>query len=403
MVCDFLASACQEVAETKGIPLVIGMQALDYFGIFNAPYLTKDSRFGPLTIEAMPFTQRLMDTVVVSFLEAKLWASAAVLMAKERRAVGSKATWHPKGAFHYGVGLANSFFGFDAAQPLPPNVKVIGPIMASKTTPLDPALQEFFEHHSRVLFVAFGSLLSLQPRETTAILKGALEAMHQGYIDGLVWGLGKTSKSNFPNKTTVNHDFMTDPRFKFLAWAPQQAILDHPNTVLFLSHGGIESIFEAIHAKTPILSLPFLGDQPRNAAKLQEMGIGIHVNPHNINLPASIATLLTRPTLQASLIKAQALIKFHPRRLQDAANYIEEHLELAHACRPHFPLTPHTPPCELSHLLPAQTRLSFIFANRIDIYLALLAFGLALLATLNPLLHFLFSHMTAITKKTKID
>ncbi|KAJ9057551.1 hypothetical protein DSO57_1021624 [Entomophthora muscae] len=383
MVCDLVANACQEIAEARGIPLIIGMQALDVIGTFNAPFLAKDIRFGPVTTEKMPLLAKLYDTFVVPYFSGKVRQRLFAAIRRERKLVNSTATWFPRGAFHYGLGLVNSFFGFEAAISLPPHVKVIGPIMASKTTPLDAQLHKFLATHTRVMFVGFGSHLSLRQPEISAILNGAQEAMQQGYIDGLIWGLGRTSLANFPNQTRLKTDF--DDRFIYLPWAPQQAILQHPSTILFLSHGGLESTVEAIHSLTPILNLPFLGDQPRNAAKLQELGIGLCLDPHNINLPPSITSLLTHPNLQPNLIKAQALTNSHPRRLHEAANHVQDHLELAQACRPHFPYTPGgtLPPCETSHLHPASTRMSFIHANRIDAYLAL---GTTLLALMGGIL-----------------
>ncbi|KAJ9057552.1 hypothetical protein DSO57_1021625 [Entomophthora muscae] len=385
MVCDLFANPCIEMAEQKGIPLVIGIQALDYLGIFNAPYVANDPRFSPQTIDQLSFGRRVFDSVMIPYLKWKVWKTITGNINQLRLKFGSNATWFPRGAFHYGVGLANSFVGFEAAQPLPPNIKLVGPILSQHPPPLDESLTAYLLTHNRVLFVAFGSLLSLQPPELTRILNGALEAMERGHIDGLIWGLGKTLVTGLPSK----HDFLADSRFLFLPWAPQQAILNHPHTILFLSHGGLESCFEAMHSRTPVLTLPFFGDQEHNSRKLYDLGVGFNLDPFNIDIASSIDALLSRPTLASSLDKAQALINPHRRRREEAANYIEDHLEMAQACRPHFPYIPGsgTPPCELSHLLPASTHMSYFTANRVDVYLFLFIMVLATASAIASLIY----------------
>ncbi|KAJ9057554.1 hypothetical protein DSO57_1021627 [Entomophthora muscae] len=403
MVCDFFANACLDIAEAHAIPLVMGIQALDWIDIFNAPFISKDTRFGHLTIENMSLFDKILDTTLAAYSVEKFWESISNAISKERVLVGSKASWMPKGAFHYGIGLANSFFGFEVAQPLTPNIRAVGPILSNVISPLDPSLDEFLKKHKRVMLVAFGSLLSLQTREITSILSGALEAMEEGYIDGLIWGLGRTSLANFPNKTTTKHDFLNDHRFQLLSWVPQQSILNHPSTVVFLSHGGLESSFEAINSRTPVLNFPFLADQAKNAAKLHEMGVGVYIDPLNINIAASTKALLEKPDLELSLVKANALVKPHKRRLQEATNYVEDHLELAQACRPYQPYIPGgtNPPCEISHLLSASTRMSFIRANRIDVYAIVSLVLLALISTLISLVWYGITSSTPHQKSHK--
>ena len=48
----------------------------------------------------------------------------------------------------------------------------------------------------------------------------------------------------------------------------------HPNVKLFISHCGLLSTQEAIYHGKPVLGLPVFGDQPRNADKLKNQGIG---------------------------------------------------------------------------------------------------------------------------------
>jgi len=44
-------------------------------------------------------------------------------------------------------------------------------------------------------------------------------------------------------------------------FVPQARVLQHNNTLVFLSHCGQNSMLEAISTGTPILALPLIGDQ----------------------------------------------------------------------------------------------------------------------------------------------
>lgn len=56
------------------------------------------------------------------------------------------------------------------------------------------------------------------------------------------------------------------------------SILDHPNCKLFITHGGIHGLMEAIDAGIPILGFPVFGDQFQNLKTSQQNGVGITRN-----------------------------------------------------------------------------------------------------------------------------
>lgn len=56
------------------------------------------------------------------------------------------------------------------------------------------------------------------------------------------------------------------------SFLPQLEILAHAD--LFITHGGMNSVNEAIHFGVPMLVLPVLNDQPMNARQIERNGIG---------------------------------------------------------------------------------------------------------------------------------
>lgn len=56
------------------------------------------------------------------------------------------------------------------------------------------------------------------------------------------------------------------------------SIPGHPKVLCFISHAGMGGTTEAIHHGVPILATPITGDQPANAASIEESGFGIQLS-----------------------------------------------------------------------------------------------------------------------------
>lgn len=57
----------------------------------------------------------------------------------------------------------------------------------------------------------------------------------------------------------------------------------HPNVKLFISHGGISGVYEAVDAGVPVLGFPFFFDQPRNLKNLVDAGMAISMDLFSIS------------------------------------------------------------------------------------------------------------------------
>ena len=56
---------------------------------------------------------------------------------------------------------------------------------------------------------------------------------------------------------------------------PQQSILAHPKTVLFLTHVGNNGLLEAIHYRVPMVGMPIYMNQEDNLDRLVEKGVAV--------------------------------------------------------------------------------------------------------------------------------
>uniref|UniRef100_A0A1I7YNB3 UDP-glucuronosyltransferase n=1 Tax=Steinernema glaseri TaxID=37863 RepID=A0A1I7YNB3_9BILA len=70
---------------------------------------------------------------------------------------------------------------------------------------------------------------------------------------------------------------------KITKWAPQAELLAHNKTLLFISHGGLKSLKEALCSFTPIVYMPLFAEQSHNVKLALEMGIGGALNKYSVN------------------------------------------------------------------------------------------------------------------------
>ncbi|XP_050523255.1 UDP-glycosyltransferase UGT5-like [Daktulosphaira vitifoliae] len=110
-------------------------------------------------------------------------------------------------------------------------------------------------------------------------------------------------------------------------WFPQNDILAHPKCKLFITHGGIHSIIEAVHFGVPMLSMPVFGDQEGNSLRAEYNGIAIKVPYFSLTHQAfgdALHKLLNNPSYALSAKKISAIFKDEPlTQLEKAIFWIE--------------------------------------------------------------------------------
>ncbi|KAJ9063711.1 hypothetical protein DSO57_1038077 [Entomophthora muscae] len=413
VMCDFIATACREAAQMLGIPFITGFQPTDMYGITEASFLTTEMVYGSITTESLTFFQRLQSKVIQPLLEYYYYRSMVNGLNVIRAKYGVPPSSTPYGDFSTSLGLASSFFGFEASFPYPPYIKMIGPIKSISYPPLTPELTKFLEAHPKTVYIALGSIVIMTDFDIENLAFGCLQALSEGSIDGVIWGLGNTIREDFPeviefNATKLTRDQLLNnklPHIKLLPWAPQKAILEHKNTKLFISHGGLESSFEAIFSATPVLCMPYLGDQPRNARKLEDAGIGKYINratatPTTVSDDIKYIMQDSTGSFLSNTQRMRTIAEHGSRRKSIGADAVEEYIEIARACRPLQTYRYGEIPCELKHLAMASRNMPYITANLIDVYIFV---ALTLLAFLVALVYMLAALMSYILPPTSID
>ncbi|XP_014292886.1 UDP-glycosyltransferase UGT4 isoform X2 [Halyomorpha halys] len=165
--------------------------------------------------------------------------------------------------------LADAHFSLGYVRPYLPNVVEVGG-MTSHTggNKLNEELQNLLdESENGLIYFTTGSIINLNylPKEMTDTFMSVFGQLKQTVI--MKWESGE-----LPNKPK---NVITKK------WLPQNGILAHPNCRLFITHGGVHSLTEAIYHKVPLVVIPFFSDQFYNALMAEKQGFAKVLNYEN--------------------------------------------------------------------------------------------------------------------------
>ncbi|XP_039469701.1 2-hydroxyacylsphingosine 1-beta-galactosyltransferase isoform X1 [Oreochromis aureus] len=146
-------------------------------------------------------------------------------------------------------------------RPTLPHVVYIGGILTKPPSPLPQDFEDWVkdtEEHGFVV-VSFGAGVKYLSSDIAHKLAGALARLPQRVI----WRFSGVPPSNLGNNT------------KLVDWMPQNDLLGHTNTRAFLSHGGLNSIYEAMYHGVPVVGVPLFGDHYDTMTRVAAKGMGI--------------------------------------------------------------------------------------------------------------------------------
>ena len=121
----------------------------------------------------------------------------------------------------------------------------------------------------------------------------------------------------------INGNIVTMP------WVPQNDILGHPHTKLFISHCGHNAQVEALYHAVPIICLPIFTDQHYNALRIQQKGYGLYLNIAEFTaetLTTAVDEIFTNPSYQQNITKASNIFKSRPMTPSQRAAWWIDHV-----------------------------------------------------------------------------
>uniref|UniRef100_A0AAV2LRQ7 UDP-glucuronosyltransferase n=1 Tax=Knipowitschia caucasica TaxID=637954 RepID=A0AAV2LRQ7_KNICA len=139
-----------------------------------------------------------------------------------------------------------------------PNAVYIGGFQCSPAKALPPHLEDFVQSSGEhgVILMSLGTFVNELPQD----LQDGIAAAFAKLPQKVIW----KHKGSRPT-TLGNNTLLVD-------WIPQNDLLGHPKTRLFMAHGGTNGIQEAIYHGVPVVGVPVFFDQYDNLLRLEERG-----------------------------------------------------------------------------------------------------------------------------------
>ncbi len=215
-------------------------------------------------------------------------------------------------------------FTFEFPRPTMPNVVYIGGFQGKPPNPLPPDLEDFVQGSGEhgVVVMTLGTLLGDLGPELSEIIASAFARLPQK----VVWRHTGKKPNTLGNNTML------------VKWLPQNDILGHPKTKLFITHGGTNGIYQAIYHGVPVLGIPLIFDQFDNMVRLKARGVAESVEVTTLDVESLTSALKNildpEKPFRQNMHKLSQLHHDNPMKPLDSAifwiEYVMRHKGAAH-------------------------------------------------------------------------
>ncbi|XP_033847604.1 UDP-glucuronosyltransferase 2C1-like [Periophthalmus magnuspinnatus] len=156
------------------------------------------------------------------------------------------------------IWLMRADFVFEFPRPTMPNMVYMGGFQCKPAQPLPQHLEDFIQSSGDhgVILMSMGTFVNELPHDLTDDIAAAFAKLPQKVI----W-----KHKGYRPASLGNNTLLVD-------WMPQNDILGHPKTRLFVAHGGTNGVQEAMYHGVPVVGVPAFFDQYDNLLRLQARG-----------------------------------------------------------------------------------------------------------------------------------
>nr|XP_019963667.1 PREDICTED: UDP-glucuronosyltransferase 2B20-like isoform X2 [Paralichthys olivaceus] len=215
-------------------------------------------------------------------------------------------------------------FTFEFPRPTMPNVIYIGGFQGKPPRPLPSDLEEFVQSSGEhgVVVMTLGTLLNDLGPEISETIASAFANIPQK----VVW------RHTGKRPVTLGNNTM------LVEWLPQNDLLGHAKTKVFVTHGGTNGIYEAIYQGVPILGIPLIFDQFDNMVRLKARGVAeiVEVTALDVESLTSALRNIVDPEkpYKQNMVKLSQLHRDKPMKPLDSAvfwmEFVMRHRGAAH-------------------------------------------------------------------------
>ncbi len=293
MVVDLFSSAGMCVADANGIPLVVNnpdlLASLPVTLLPPAddvPFL-----FSGRSIRDVGLAQRIAGPIVRRL--ARL--ATRLTIERDLNALRASRGLRPTtidALLRDRTILVDGAFGLEYRRPIPPNVHMVGPMLHAEHERLPDELARWIEDGSPVVYANLGTLAVASNEQLEAMLAALTDDRFRS-----LWILKDAQRARLPKQLPES--------VRVLSWGPAPiTVLEHPDVHAFVSHCGINSVYESIAAGTPIVGIPMFADQRDMAVRVADAGAGVWIDKNAVraaDLKAAIARVVDDPSFVAAL------------------------------------------------------------------------------------------------------
>lgn len=210
------------------------------------------------------------------------------------------------------VTLFNSHPAMTMARPtMPSHFRIGGVHLKPKKSTLEESVQEFLdEAHEGAIYISFGSHVrsaSLPKDVLMSIKENVRKLPHK-----VLWKYEEDQMEDKPENV------------KLVKWVSQTDVLAHPNVVLFINHGGVFGTQESTYYGVPMLTVPFYGDQFRNAKNVESNGHGLVMSYKEIteeSFGLKLKEIIYNAQYRLKADEVATLFRDNPMKPMDVAMY----------------------------------------------------------------------------------
>ncbi len=220
------------------------------------------------------------------------------------------------------VVLSNSAFGLERVRSISPHIQLTGPMFymnISKQTYLNDLSiedRQWIESDSTkpIIYVSPGTIASLSKEQIHKLINALSSDKYR-----VLWKLSKNDMRHISDKQIPESIRIVDWVSSVLGH------LAHPNVKIFISHCGINSVYESIWLGTPVICLPMFFDQYHMDNQVHNTGVGLSLDKFKFTsdeLKTKIEQILNSKNYSRNIERVQAQMKLHGG-VQRAADIIE--------------------------------------------------------------------------------
>ena len=180
-----------------------------------------------------------------------------------------------------------------------PDMKLVGGTGTRPAEPLTVDLKSFMDSATQgAVIVSFGSIVKEIPRNVLNKLEETFKEKEELKFV-LCSGNGAKIVGNV----------------MYLPWIPQNDLLGHINTKIFITHCGDKGQFEALYHGVPMIGMPVFADQHYNALRMVRKGFGIKVDVADFtpeSLRSAIQEILRDSSYKERIQKASEIFWNRP-------------------------------------------------------------------------------------------